>query len=105
MTRRARRNRALKRGCGRPAAALDDTEVAERTGALDALQVAELLDRLREAAPREADVVALRFFGGLSEIAIGEVLGVSERTVRTDWTRARGRLAAWLGPAPGSHRV
>ena len=64
---------------------------------LDAVEVAQLLDRLGKVAPREADVVTLRFFGGLSEAAIGEILGVSDRTVRADWSRARERLAAWQG--------
>lgn len=56
----------------------------------------EVLDRalidLAELDGRAAEIVQLRFFGGMSEPAIGLALGVSERTVRNDWTMAR----AWL---------
>ena len=42
--------------------------------------------------PRAAEIVELRFFGGLSVAETAEVVGVSERTARNDWTFAR----AWL---------
>jgi DNA-directed RNA polymerase specialized sigma24 family protein len=42
-------------------------------------------------------VVELRYFGGLSEVEIGELLGQSERTVRRDWDKARLLLRAALG--------
>lgn len=61
----------------------------------DALDVNELLCQLRKTAPHEYDVVLLRFYGGLHERAIAEVLGVDARTVRRYWVNARTRLAAW----------
>ncbi len=96
---RARRAGALKRGGGRARANLHDaatTDVAATPSpALTAEEVSELLERLRAVAAREAEVVELRFFGGLSDEVVGEVLGLSPRTVRQDWSRARQRLAAW----------
>jgi DNA-directed RNA polymerase specialized sigma24 family protein len=42
-------------------------------------------------------VVELRYFGGLADAEIGEVLGVTRRTVQRDWTKARAWLHAELG--------
>jgi RNA polymerase sigma-70 factor (ECF subfamily) len=52
----------------------------------------EALQRLARLNERQARVVELRFFSGLTEEEIGEVLGLSSRTVKRDWTMAR----AWL---------
>ncbi len=97
---RARRARAAKRGGGRPVVSLN--EAADGSACplkqLDALDLDGLLDRLREAWPREADVVSLRCHGGLDDQVIGEVLGVDPRTVRRDWTSARERMRRWLEP-------
>lgn len=50
------------------------------------------LERLARVDEREAQVVEMRFFGGLTVAEAAEVLGVSKRTVEQDWTHAR----AWL---------
>jgi RNA polymerase sigma-70 factor (ECF subfamily) len=50
------------------------------------------LERLERLNPRQARIVELRFFSGLTEEEIAEVLGISSRTVKRDWTMAR----AWL---------
>ena len=50
------------------------------------------LARLGDMEPRLRTVVEYRFFGGLNEREIAEVLGMSERTVQRDWIKAR----AWL---------
>ena len=96
---RARRAGALKRGGGRARASLHDAPTADvptaPSPALTADEVSELLEKLRAIAPREAEVIELRFFGGLSDDVISEVLGLSPRSVRQDWSRARQRLAAW----------
>jgi RNA polymerase sigma factor (TIGR02999 family) len=63
----------------------------------DVLRVHEALAILAQADPRLAQVVELRYFGGLSEVEIGELLGQSERTVRRDWDKARLLLRAALG--------
>ena len=87
------------RGGGRARASLHDGVTADVAGSatpgLTAVQVSDLLEKLRVSAPREAEVVELRFFGGLADDVIGAVLGVSPRTVRQDWAQARRRLAAW----------
>lgn len=57
---------------------------------LEALDCA--LSELSALDDRAAQIIQLRFFGGLSETAVAEVLGISERTVRADWSMAR----AWL---------
>ena len=60
--------------------------------ALDVVEVDDALTRLETLDARAASVVELRFFSGLTETEIAEVLGVSEATVRRDWKFAR----AWL---------
>lgn len=53
------------------------------------LQVHEALRVLEQAEPRLAKVVEMRYFGGYTETEIGEVLGLTERSVRRDWDKAR----------------
>ncbi|HWT17083.1 MAG TPA: ECF-type sigma factor [Patescibacteria group bacterium] len=59
------------------------------------LDLERALQRLARIDERLVRVVELRFFAGLSDIEIGELLGVTERTVRRDWDKAR----AWLAEA------
>jgi RNA polymerase sigma factor (TIGR02999 family) len=60
------------------------------------LRVHEAIEELSAAEPRLAEVVEMRYFGGLSEVEIAEALGVTERTVQRDWRKARLFLAAAL---------
>jgi len=89
----ARRRRADRRG-GPEAihVPLEDVDVAaaERTADLLALDAA--IERLAREDPRKAEVVELRFFGGLSVEETAAALRISVRTVHTDWALAR----AWL---------
>lgn len=62
----------------------------------DVLHVHEALERLAQADERLAQVVELRYFGGLTEPETAEALGVSLRTVRRDWNKARLLLLAAL---------
>jgi len=62
----------------------------------DPLQVDEALTALGGVEPRLAQVVEMRYFGGFSEVDIAQALGLTERTVRRDWTRARVLLRAML---------
>lgn len=64
----------------------------------EALQVDEALKALEAVEPRLAQVVDLRYFAGLGEAEIAEALGVSERTVRRDWDKARALLRTMLAP-------
>ncbi|MEO5689095.1 MAG: ECF-type sigma factor [Burkholderiaceae bacterium] len=60
------------------------------------LRVDEAMQQLAQADPRLHDVVELRYFGGLSEVEIAAILGVTERTVQRDWQKARLFLSAAL---------
>lgn len=62
----------------------------------DVLRVHEALEVLGAADPRLAQVVEMRYFAGLTEVEVAEILGVTERTVRRDWTKAKLLLAAAL---------
>jgi RNA polymerase sigma factor (TIGR02999 family) len=68
-----------------------DTQVSAElpSGEAEVLHVHEALLALERAEPRLARVVEMRYFGGYSELEIAEVLGVTERTVRRDWDKAR----------------
>lgn len=75
-----------------------DTGVAESVaaGEDEIVDLSEALERLAKLEPRLARVVEMRYFGGMKEADIGEALGVTERTVRRDWEKARLLLAAEL---------
>ncbi|MEJ5999784.1 ECF-type sigma factor [Paucibacter soli] len=53
------------------------------------LRVHEALDELARLEPRLAQVVEMRYFGGLLEAEIAAALGITERTVQRDWQKAR----------------
>ena len=65
---------------------------AQRRGEAQILRVHLALRDLARLAPRLAQVVEMRYFAGLTETEIGAVLGLSERTVRRDWDKARTLL-------------
>lgn len=77
---------------------MDDVPVLapERNSSLVALD--EALEAFSKLAPRQAKVVELRYFGGLSEEETAEVLRISARTVRRDWDFARSWLMRELSP-------
>jgi RNA polymerase sigma factor (TIGR02999 family) len=93
----ARRSQAQRRGGGLPFVTLD-TAAAESvaTHDPDVLDVAEAIDELARIDPRLAQVVEMRWFAGLSEADIGAALGLTERTVRRDWEKARAFLTVAL---------
>lgn len=88
----ARRRNGLKRGGGQAHVSLD--EVRDHTIVLDGriAEINDALTRLEQLDPRPASVVEMRFFGGLTEQEIADVLGVSLATVKRDWDFAR----SWL---------
>jgi RNA polymerase sigma factor (TIGR02999 family) len=92
-----RRRGAEKRGGDVEHVTLD-TDLAERLGATDTeiLDVHEALEELGKVDARLVKVVEMRYFAGLDETEIAAALGVSDRTVRRDWERARLLLAAML---------
>ncbi len=92
----ARQRDSQKRGGAVSLVELEDTpnqglDIAQ-TRSADLVALDDALNVLATLNPRHSQIVELRFFGGLSEVEIAEVLHVSERTVRGDWRVAR----AWL---------
>jgi RNA polymerase sigma factor (TIGR02999 family) len=98
----ARSRRAAKRGGDRVAVDLDRIELAgdDQVDALVALD--DGLERLAELSPRLVQVVECRFFSGMTEAETAAALGVTDRTVRRDWLKAKGWLAATMGSDPTS---
>lgn len=95
----ARARLAERRGAGAEHVALDTSVAAELVGSeQDVLRVHEALEVLAEADGRLAQVVEMRYFGGLTELEIAEALGISERTVRRSWDKAKLLLTEALKP-------
>jgi RNA polymerase sigma-70 factor, ECF subfamily len=95
----ARRRRAVKRGGGAlRSVQLEDDHSAPSTRWNDLLALDEALRRLERESRRLHAVVRLRYFAGLDEEEIANVLGVSTRTVERDWARARRFLREVLLP-------
>lgn len=88
----ARSRHRLKRGGAQVRVSLDDNQPLTPESGDDVLAVHDALKRLAELDDRQARIVELRFFGGLSVDEVAAVLQVSKRTVEADWTLAK----AWL---------
>ena len=88
----AKAQQRQKRGAGASKIDLDEAALIspEQTGAI--LDLNDALERLAMLDSRTAHVVELRFFGGLNQDEVAEVLKISPVTVRRDWVFAR----AWL---------
>jgi len=89
---RARKRHAGKRGGGAPEISLDSALDIAQAQSVDLLALEEALARLQKVDGRQCQVVEMRFFAGMSEDEIAEVLGVSARTINREWRMAR----AWL---------
>ena len=92
----ARSRNAQKRGARSRRLPLDAVELAATDDPGQVLAVDEALGRLEARDERLAKVVRLRFWAGLEEREVAELLQVSERTVRNDWKLARAWLAREL---------
>ncbi len=98
----ARNRHAQKRGSGRPPVSLDEAPTLVAAPGVDFVLLDDALNRLQEMDERQASVVELRFFAGLSVEETAHVLELSPATVKREWATAR----AWLfremggGPAP-----
>ena len=88
----ARAKHRLKRGGRARRLELAPSLATVRDRDIDLIALDEALRRLGDEEPVEARIVEMRFFAGLTEAQIADVLGVSERTVARHWTYAR----AWL---------
>ena len=94
-----RARNAAKRGGGSDRVTLADVAVHGGAPVLDLLAVDEALERLAALDRECAEVVELRFFGGLELREVAAALGVSESTVDRRWRFARAWLQAQLAPA------
>jgi RNA polymerase sigma factor (TIGR02999 family) len=88
----ARARSAVKRGAGADHVSLTASDHVAVANDELLTSLNEALERLAEQAPRLAQVVECRYFGGYDDVTTARVLGTSERTVRRDWLLAR----AWL---------
>jgi len=92
----ARESAAQRRGGQDVHIALDTDAARVPAGEVEILRVHEALEELATISERLVRVVEMRYFAGMSEAEIGEALGLTERTVRRDWEKARMMLAAAL---------
>lgn len=96
----ARRTTAEKRGGGR-AVSLEVDQFPDLTRADELVALDEALGELQRLDSRLAQIVEMRFFGGLSVEETGELLGLSPRTVKRDWRKARALLYDLIRGEPG----
>jgi RNA polymerase sigma-70 factor, ECF subfamily len=96
----ARAQSAGKRGGGAPHVNLSEVADSSETAAkpVDFLDLDAALSELSRLSPRQAQVVELRYFGGLENGEIASILGTSEPTVVRDWRAARVWLFTRLQP-------
>jgi RNA polymerase sigma factor (TIGR02999 family) len=97
----ARRRSAGRRGGGRRRIPLDSVVDYFEEQGVDIVAVHEALDRLAALNERQAQVMTLRYFGGMTVPEAATALGVSVVTVERDWRLARAWLAGQLGGADG----
>jgi len=91
----ARRVSRAKRGGGVKPLELDEALVRHHDDFEQILAVDDALEKLAKYSERQARVVEYRYFVGLTDAEIGELLSVTARTVRNEWMRAK----AWLSEA------
>ena len=99
----ARGHRAEKRNAGLPADPLDHAISVAPNQSEDALEIDRLLTQLAQFSPRQAQVVEMRFFGGLTEEEIAAALDMNVRTIKRDWLMARAWFHEQLKPAQDRH--
>jgi RNA polymerase sigma factor (TIGR02999 family) len=94
----ARARRSQKRGGIAPKVNIEETAVLSPAADRSILALDEALTAFSLVAPRQAKVVELRYFGGLTEEEIVAALEISPRTVRRDWDLAKAWLLRELSP-------
>jgi RNA polymerase sigma factor (TIGR02999 family) len=95
---RARQRGSQKRGGPLRRVPLESVDLAADDRAEVLLALDEALERLARLNQRQAQIVACRFFGGMTEEETAEALGVGLRTVRRDWAKARSWLYQEIYP-------
>ncbi|MDX2148838.1 MAG: sigma-70 family RNA polymerase sigma factor [Planctomycetota bacterium] len=92
LVERARHRGRIKHGGGRARVDLGDAAAVVNPEGTDLVALDEVLDALEKQDPRKAEVVMLRYFGGLSIEETANAMGLSPATVKNEWMFAR----AWL---------
>ena len=88
----ARRKMSAKRGERAEHISIEDVDIAQRLPDERLLLVDEAVERLQKKDAELAQVVTLKFFGGLTNVEVAEIMGVTERTIQNKWVFAK----AWL---------
>ena len=101
----ARARGSRKRGGSAAKVNLDETAVLSPTPDRSILALDDALTAFSLVAPRQAKVVELRYFGGLTEEEIVEAMKISPRTVRRDWDLAKAWLLRELNQTTGKPSV
>jgi RNA polymerase sigma factor (TIGR02999 family) len=96
----ARRRRAQKRGRAPIAVDLDKVQLSTDDSVETLVAMDDALTRLAALSPRLVQVVECRFFIGMTEDETATALGVTARTVRRDWLKAKGWLAVVMSGQP-----
>lgn len=99
---RARYRSRQKRGGDVLHVTLDGRELAGRESGIDVLILDDLLTRLAAMDARQAQIVELRFFVGMSVEEVAELMTLSERSVKREWAMARAWLQRELAQTGGS---
>ncbi|MGQ0620807.1 MAG: ECF-type sigma factor [Panacagrimonas sp.] len=92
----ARERAAEMHGGGIDKLTINSRIVIGPSGEADPVKVHDALLSLETLDPRLAEVVQMRYFGGLTDAEVSEALGLSERTVRRNWEKARAILRTML---------
>ena len=88
---KARQNKTVRRGGGATHLAIDDN-LLTRNDDTHVLAIEEALEHLEKLDPDQAQIVEMRFFGGMTVAEVAEYMGKSKRWVEAEWTMIR----AWL---------
>ena len=89
---RARQKSTIKRGSGTDHVNISEIDLEDTSQDDRVLLVNEVLERLELENPETAQIITMRFFGGLKNREISEALGISERSVERRWTYAKATL-------------
>jgi len=96
LVRHAIRKKSIKRGGGLERVSLDEGLALSREKTVDILVMEEGLRELERRDPRSAQIVELRFYGGLEEADVAETMGLSRRTVQLEWRHTKAWLRNYL---------
>lgn len=92
----ARRKSRQKRGAGQERVDIAAVEIAEAAPDEEVLLINEALEKLEREDPEQAQIVVMKFFGGLTNEEVAASLGIGERTVYRQWVCAKARLFRWV---------